>query len=41
MKCAILGSGGGEGIDYGILGCNAVWSYKRLQMFRRNVIPPS
>jgi hypothetical protein len=37
----IWGSHGGEDVDVGLLGCNAVWNCKKILTFRRNTLPPS
>jgi hypothetical protein len=38
--CEISCSHGGEDVDVGILGYNAVWTCRYLQTFRRNILPP-
>jgi hypothetical protein len=28
-------------VDVGLLGCNALWTYRKIPTFRRNILPPS
>jgi hypothetical protein len=36
--CEIWGSHGGEDVDVGLLGCNAVWTCRYIPTFRRDIL---
>jgi hypothetical protein len=37
----ISGSHGGEDVDVGLLGCDAVWNCRWIPTFRKNIVIPS
>jgi hypothetical protein len=37
----ILDSHGGEDVDVGLLGCNTVWTSRKIPPFQKNILPPS
>jgi hypothetical protein len=41
MKCEIRGSQGDEAVNVGLIDSNAIWDYRWISLFRRNILPPS